>query len=157
MITKQELREVLQKYQFDEKQIDRILNKKIKTLLRKGNKKKIDATLKILLDDAYNISRKAIEGCLYVLAIGKADEIEKILKVLKNNKISKEAIEGCLIVLAQGKADEIEKILKVLKNNKISKKAIERCLTVLAHGKADEIEKILKVLKNNKISKKAIE
>ncbi len=34
MITKQELKKVLQKYKFSEKEIERILHKKINTLLR---------------------------------------------------------------------------------------------------------------------------
>ena len=155
MITKQELREVLQKYRFEEKQIDRILNKKIKILLKNGNKDKIDTILQILLNNS--ISRELIEKCLTVLATGKAKEIEDIFKVLKDNEISKKAIERCLYVLATGKAKEIEDIFKVLKDNKISTEAIEGCLTVLATGKAKEIEDIFKVLKDNEISKKAIE
>ena len=157
MITKQELKEVLQKYQFDEKQVDRILNKRIKTLLKNGNKDKIDIILQILLDDTYDISRKAIEKCLTVLALGKVEEIKRIFKVLKNHAIDKETIEKCLSVLARGKADEIEKIFIVLDEHQISKEAIEGCLTVLANGKADEIEKIFEVLDRYNIDKETIE
>ena len=114
MITKQELKEVLQKYQFDEKQIDRILNKRIKVLLKKGNKENIDAILEILIDKR-EISKEKIEGCLSVLATGKAKEIKDILDYLIDKReISKEKIEGCLYILARGKAKEIKEIFKYL-------------------------------------------
>ena len=83
---------------------------------------------------------------MYVLAQGKASEIEKIFKVLKENGIRKGTVENCLSVLAKGKASEIEKIFKVLNENGIGKETIEKCLYVLAVGKANEIEKIFKVL-----------
>ena len=89
--------------------------------------------------------------------MGKAGEIEKILKVLDSHEIGKETIENCLYVLAMGKASKIERIFKVLDNHKIGKKTIERCLTVLASGKAEEIEKIFKVLDSHNIRKETIE
>ena len=104
-----------------------------------------------------DVYKRQIEKCLIVLAQGKAEEIEKIFKVLNENGISKKAIENCLYVLARGKAREIEKIFKVLDENDISKKTIENCLSVLVQGKAGEIEKIFKVLNENEILKKAIE
>ena len=94
---------------------------------------------------------------MYVLATGKASEIEKIFKVLNENGIGKETIENCLYVLATGKASEIEKIFKVLNENGIGKETIENCLYVLARGKASEIEKIFKVLNENGIEKETIE
>ena len=103
------------------------------------------------------IRKETIENCLYVLAKGKASEIEKILKVLKEAGIRKEMIENCLYVLARGKASEIEEILKVLKKAEIGKETIENSLYVLARGKASEIEKTLKVLKASGIGKETIE
>ena len=88
---------------------------------------------------------------------GKAEEIEKIFKVLNKNGITNEAIENCLSVLARRKAEEIERIFKVLNENGISNKAIENCLVVLARGRSEEIEKIFKVLEKNNIKKEAIE
>ncbi len=108
MITKQELREVLQKYRFEEKQIDRILNKKIKILLKNGNKDKIDTILQILLNNS--ISRELIEKCLTVLATGKAKEIEDIFKVLKDNKISTDIIHNNLGFLLLNSLQEIQTI-----------------------------------------------
>ena len=91
-----------------------------------------------------------------VLAKGKADEIERIFKVLKDNKISKEAIEGCLTVFVNGKADEIEGTLKILDKHEISKEAIEGCLSVLAKGKATKVKKTFKTLDDNEIEKEQI-
>ena len=92
-----------------------------------------------------------------MLAIGKAEEIENIFKVLDAHKISKEAIEGCLYVLARGKAKEIEKIFEVLDAHGVSKETIDGCLYVLAKGKADKITKIFRILENNKIEKQQVE
>ncbi|MCL2342140.1 MAG: hypothetical protein FWC53_03750, partial [Firmicutes bacterium] len=57
-----------------------------------------------------HISKEAIEGCLSVLARGKAEEIRRVFKVLNENDISKEAIEGCLYILAIKKAGDIKNI-----------------------------------------------
>ena len=94
MITKQDLKEILQKHRFSEEQIEIILNKRIKTLLERGNKENIDAILKIL--EERKISQEKIEGCLSVLAKGKAKEInvasilnideEEILEEIENIK-----------------------------------------------------------------------
>lgn len=156
MITKQDLKGLLVKYNFDEEQIQRILNKRIKTLLKLGNKENIDKILKILISD-YGFSKGAIEGCLYVLTRGKAKKIEEILKVLDDHEISKGAIEGCLYVFARGKAKEIEGIFKILENHEISKERIEGCLYVLAMKKAKEMEETFKILGNNKIEREQIE
>ena len=143
------IREISDTYHVSRRWIFRILNKQIKTLLQRGNKKKIDTTLKILLDDEYNISRKAIEGCLTVLAHGKADEIEKIFIVLDEHQISKETIEGCLIVLAQGKADEIEKIFEVLDRYTIEKGEKEEELDLTNWKINEEQENILRYISMN--------
>ena len=92
-----------------------------------------------------------------ILAKGKLQNIDDILKLLLDYGISKEKIVKCKTVLALGKAKEIEKIFEILEKNKISKETIENCLSVLALGKAEEIEKIFKVLEKNKISKETIE
>ena len=155
MISKENLEEVLKRANFKEEQINRILNKKITTLLKRGNEEEIESILKLL--NEHKISQEAIERCLTVLAKGKAKEIEEIFKVLDKHEISQEAIEGCLYVLARGKAKEIEKIFEVLDKHKISQEAIEDCLSVLARGKAEEIEKIFEVLDEHKINQEAIE
>lgn len=108
MISKEELRGCLKNAKFEEEQIERILRKKIKTLLAKG----------------------------------KANEIEKILKVLNKEGIKKEGIENCLSVLARGKADEIEKILEILKENKVNKEIMRNNLTNLFLSDISEIENI---------------
>ena len=71
MITKQELKKVLQEHEFSEEQIERILNKRVKSLLKIGNIENIDAILNILLNKR-TISKETIEGCLSVLARGKS-------------------------------------------------------------------------------------
>ena len=127
MITKIKLAEILGDNEFEDARIERILNKKIKTLLSIGKANEIEKILKVLQDNG--ISKDTIENCLSVLAQGKANEIEKILEVLQDNGIGKDTIENCLLVLAQGKANEIEKILEVLQDNGISKDTIENCLS----------------------------
>ena len=57
------------------------------------------------------------------------EEIEKIIKLLKNENIE---VSTCLSVLAHGKAEEIEKILKILRKENLE---VSNCPTVLAHGK----------------------
>ena len=159
MITRQDLREVLQKQRFSEQQIEKILNKRIKTLLEIGNKENIDTILEILLDER-KISQEKVEGCLSVLAFGKEKEIKEILDYLiDERKISQEKVEGCLSVLARGKAKEIKEILKYLiDERKISQEKVEGCLTVLALGKAKEIKEILDYLiDERKISQEKVE
>ena len=112
MITREELKTLLKNAGFEEAIIERILKKKINTLLRLGNFKNIQKILDILNDN--KISHESVAKCLTVLTQGKADEIEKILGVLDKHSISKEKIENCLTVLTRGKAEEIEKIFKVL-------------------------------------------
>lgn len=80
MITIQDLKEVLKKHKYSENQIERILHKRIKTLLNRGNKDNIDEILQIL--DKHNIEKETIEGCLSVLVQAKAKEIEGIFEVL---------------------------------------------------------------------------
>ncbi|MDO5003708.1 MAG: hypothetical protein Q4E39_05745, partial [bacterium] len=92
-----------------------------------------------------------VRECLTVLARGKAKEIEKIIKLLKEENID---VHECLTVLAYGKAEEIEKIIKLLKEENID---VRECLSVLALGKAEEIEKIIKLLKQENIDIKRIE
>ena len=155
MISKDELRNVFLEHGFNDEQVESIMQKRIKELLKKGEKKEISAILEVLTKN--KIKKETIENCLTVLSKGKAKEIEKVLKVLDERGIKKEAIENCLYVLATGKAKEIEKVLKVLDERKIKKETIENCLTVLATGKANEIENILKVLDERGIKKEAIE
>ena len=73
---------------------------------------------------------------------GKAEEIEKIFKVLNKNGISNRAIENCLSVLAEGKAEEIEKIFKVLNDNEISEENINDNLGWLLSKKSDYVKDI---------------
>ena len=185
MIDKNDLMEILKKYEFTEEQINRIT--KSKTLLKRGNEEKIEKNLEVLVYnhiplekisrstavffkndyleiekifkvlDKHKISKETIENCLSVLAMGKAKEIEEIFEVLYNHNISKETIENCLYVLAMGKVKGIEKIFKILEYHNISKETIENCLSVLAMGKAKEIEEIFKVLDEHNISKETIE
>ena len=140
MITQDQLITLLTKYKFNEKQKNEILNKRTKTLLKKGIYKNIDNILKILLENS--ISKEAIENCLYVLARGKAKEIEKIFKILNENNISKDTIENCLTVLALGKAKEIKEIFKVLNRNDISKENIESNLGYCLIKNIDEVKKV---------------
>ena len=124
MITKQELVTILKNNGFTDIEIKTILNRKINTLLKRGQKQNIEQILEKL--KKHGIGKETIENCLYVLARGKASEIEKILEVLNKNKIGKETIEKCLYVLATGKVSEIEKILDVLAKNGIEKEKIEK-------------------------------
>ena len=155
MITREQLVECLRQANFSENQINSILQKRIKTLLQKGNMDNIKSILNTL--EIYGVEKETIEGCLYVLATGKAEEIERIFEVLDEHGIGREAIEGCLYVLATGKAEEIEEIFAVLDEYGIGKETIEGCLSVLAMGKAKEIEKIFEVLDEHGIGRKTIE
>ena len=105
MISKDELRNVFLEHGFNDEQVERIMQKRIKELLKKGEKKEISAILEVLTKN--KIKKETIENCLTVLSKGKAKEIEKVLKVLDERGIKKEAIENCLYVLATGKAEEI--------------------------------------------------
>ena len=141
MITKQELKKVLQEHEFSEEQIERILNKRVKTLLKIGNIENIDAILNILLNKR-TISKETIEGCLSVLARGKAKEIEEIFKVLDAHNISKETIEGCLYVLARGKIKKIKRIFEILDYQKVKRQQIEDNFEYLLLQDANEIASI---------------
>ena len=185
MVNKNDLIELLKKYDFTEEQINRITESK--TLLKLGKEEKLEKNLEVLVYnhislekisrctavflkndyleiekifkvlENHNISKETIENCLSVLARGKAKEIEEIFKALDEHNISKETIENCLSVLAMGKAKEIEEIFKVLDEHNISKETIENCISVLANGKAKEIEEMFKVLDEHNISRKTIE
>ena len=124
MIEKQELIDILREHNFTEKTISRILNKRIKTLLKRGKAGEIKGILEVL--DEYGINKETIENCLSVLAMGKAKEIQDILQVLKEHGINKETIENCLSVLARGKAREIQDILVILEEHGIDKNSINR-------------------------------
>ena len=91
MLKKEEFITLLQNAGFEEQTIDRILKKRIKSVLKKGNAEEIDKIFNVL--DKNKISKEKIENCLTVLAIGDAEEIEKTLKILEQHKISKEKIE----------------------------------------------------------------
>ena len=75
----------------------------------------------------------------------KLEEIERIIKLLKNENIE---VRNCSTVLAYGKAEEIERIIKLLKDENIE---VRSCLSILARGKIEEIEKIIKLLKDENI------
>ena len=155
MIDKNDLMEILKKYEFTEEQINRTT--KSKTLLKRGNEEKIEKNLEVLV---YNhIPLEKISRSTAVFFKNDYLEIEKIFKVLDKHKISKETIENCLYVFVsvKGKAKEIEKIFEILYEHNISKETIENCLSVLAIGKAKEIEERFNVLDEHKISKEKIE
>ena len=86
-----------------------------------------------------------VRKCLSILSKGKADEIKKIIQILKAENID---VKDCLSILAFGKSDEIKKILKILKTENID---VRDCLIILAKGKADEIKKIIEILKAENI------
>ena len=88
------------------------------------------------------ISKEAIEGCLSVLARGKAKEIKDIFKVLDTHNISKETIEGCLSVLARGKIKKIKRIFEILDYQKIKREQIEDNFGYLLLQDANEIASI---------------
>lgn len=69
MITREQLVECLRQANFSENQINSILQKRIKTLLQKGNMDNIKSILNTL--EIYGVEKETIEGCLYVLATGK--------------------------------------------------------------------------------------
>ena len=93
--------------------------------------------------DERKIPQEKIEGCLYVLAGGKAKEIKEILDYLiDERKIPQEKIEKCLSKLTRGKAKEIKKIFEVLDNNQIEKTQIENNLGYWLSNNANEIDKI---------------
>ena len=87
-----------------------------------------------------------VRNCLTILAQGKSDEIKKIMKLLKQENID---IKNCLTILAKGKSSEIEKIIEILKTEKIE---VKNCLTVLAQGKSTEIKKIINLLRQENIN-----
>ena len=70
MISKEAFARVLNENNFEQSAIDRILNKRIKTLLKNGNERKIDNILKVLEKKQIDIS-KIIDGNIYILLLQK--------------------------------------------------------------------------------------
>ena len=105
-------------------------------------------------DQIRSILQKRIKT---LLKTGNVNNVNKILKTLKNYGIKREIISGCLTVLTKGKAEEIERIFKVLYKHGIETETIEGCLSVLARGKAEEIERIFKILDKHGIGTETIE
>lgn len=65
MITKQALANILKEAGFNEKAINRILNKNISTILSRGKEEKIINILKLL--NEFQISKESIENSLLIL------------------------------------------------------------------------------------------
>ncbi len=61
MISREELKVILKKHNFSDKQIERILNKKIKTLLAQGKAEEIEKILGVL--EKKEIQKETIENC----------------------------------------------------------------------------------------------
>ena len=78
MISREELIEVLNEYDFTEEQISRIV--KSKTLIKIGIIDKIEQNLEVLVNN--NIPLENISRCLSVLFKNNYLEIKEILKVL---------------------------------------------------------------------------
>ena len=138
MIDKNDLIEILKKYEFTEEQINRIT--KSKTLLKQGNEEKIEKNLEVLV---YNhIPLEKISRSSMVLLKKDYLEIEKIFKVLDKYNISKETIENCLSVLANRKAKEIEEMFKVLDEHNVLKENIEENYGIIFLKNLNEFNKI---------------
>lgn len=96
-ITKEELGQCLRNAKFPEEQIQRILGKELKNLLKRAYLYRVNKILEILI--SYKISTYAIESSLSTLAEGEPRNIRKVLKLLLvEYKISKEAVERALYV-----------------------------------------------------------
>jgi len=159
MISKAELVEILQNNGFEEEAIQRILNKKIKTLLEKGKYENIEKIFEVLKEKG--ISKEVIENCLSVLARGKADEIEKIFEILNKNNISVKQFNDIFLLKYVTKVDLINEIfskepvyikdymlLKGIYNRVVSIEEIEK---VCGYKKASKDEFIRDVLKDNMV------
>ena len=85
MISREELIEALNEYDFTEEQISRIV--KSKTVLKVGQIDKIRGNLNVLINN--NIALEKISKCRSILLKSDTFEIEKIFKVLDAHNISK--------------------------------------------------------------------
>ena len=84
-MTRNDFAIVLRKKNFEEETIQRILKKRIKTVLERGKVEEIEKILDVL--EEKEIRKEKIENCLSVLAFGKAEEIGKILDILEKKGI----------------------------------------------------------------------
>lgn len=155
MISKETLKQILQDEEFTSEQIERIMQKRMQTLLKKGKEEEIRKILMVLKEK--EIKKDTIEKCIYIFTTGKANEISEVLNFLEEKEIKKETIENCLSVLATGKAKNIKKIWSLLEERGIKKEKIEKCMYVLARGKAEKMKQILEFLEEKKIGIEAIE
>ena len=79
-ISKDDLANCLRQAKFPEEQIQRILNKEPKNVLKRASISRVNKVLRVLL--SYHISLVAIENSLNILVDGNPKSVENILKLL---------------------------------------------------------------------------